>query len=469
MNPFLTPEAIIAVGALLLLLWEAFRQPSPRVIAWAAILLQLVAASSLLMHGEVVGVYWEGLYRWDALAIFGKCFFLAAGLCVSVLSLEFLPRLAGGRGEFLILPLFVTSGLLLLTSAYDFILLFVALELITIGFYILIGSLRHQRVALEAAIKYLIMSALSSAFLVMGIAYVFGFTGSTQFQVIKGFIEVEGPSTGLLFGLGLVLIGLGFKIATVPFHLWAPDVYQGAPTPVTAFLGVSSKAAGFILLLRLVELPFGSTVLESRWVPIFSAMAMFSVLLGNLAGLPQRNMKRLLAYSGIAHGGFLLAGLASNNLIGQVALLYYLCVYSLAAFAAFLVITIVAKDETSEAQHLFSGLGERAPLLAWPLAISFLSLAGLPPLAGFYGKYLIMLAVWESQHYLLFSVCLLGAVIGLYFYLGLLRTLFWVEPLTTEKIPVTMLNGTLLILLSASLIGLGVFAQPLLALLRLVL
>jgi len=457
------PEVVLVVCGLLILLWEAIGKPASRTIGIAVIGSYLLAALIMWPFVGQTGVHlWEDLYIWDRLAVFGKFFFLITGILVTWLSLEYEYRLPVARAEFLTLPLFVTAGMLVLCSVNDFILLFVALELVTVSFYVLVGFQRNNTVALEAAVKYLIMGALSSAFLVMGIAYVFGFTGSTQFQVIRGYIEANGISLPLIFGMAMIIVGLGFKVAAVPFHIWAPDVYQGAPTPITAFLSVGSKAAGFFLLIRIFDSPFGSVLLEHHWVSVLFTLSALSLVLGNLAALPQRNLKRLLAYSGISHAGFMIAALASNNSLGHTALLFYLAVYLIASFIAFMVITVVARDSAGESMVQFSGLGQRSPLLAWTFALSLISMAGIPPLAGFFAKLLVFLAVWQTGHYFLVGVMVVTATIGLYYYIGVIRYMFWSEPNTTEPLVIHCSTKFLLLILTGLLLVLGLFSQPLL-------
>lgn len=460
---FLAPEVILTVCGLLLLLWEAFGQPDSRTLGRVCLASYVVAGICLWSQMQVGVVLWDGLYAWDKLAIYFKVFFLASGFLVNWLALEFEQRLSSSRAEFMILPLFVSSGLLLLASVQDFILLFVALELVTVGFYILVAYQRHSPTALEAGVKYLVMGGLSTAFLVMGIAHVFGFSGSTQFQVIQGYVEANGISAPFVLGMGLIIVGIGFKIAAVPFHLWAPDVYQGASLPVASFLAIGSKAAGFILLLRVLDTPFANVLLQQRWAPVMVVLAMASLILGNFTALPQRNMRRLMAYSSISHAGFLLVGISANTVVGHTAVLFYLAAYFLGAFVVFYILTLMGTTQRGENLVDLTGLSKRSPLLAWTMALAMISLAGLPPLIGFFGKYLVFLAAWGVGQYWLVAVGMLSALVGLYYYIGVIRIMYWAAPEDDETITLSFSSRLVLLVLTGLIVVLGIWPQPLLA------
>jgi NADH-quinone oxidoreductase subunit N len=355
--------------------------------------------------------------------------------------------------------------LLLLASVIDFMSLFVALELVTVSFYLLVAYQRHSAVALEAGVKYLILGALASAFLVMGIAYVFGLSGSTLFITVFAALSLPGPHVGLIFGLLLILVGIGFKISAVPFHFWTPDVYEGAPPPVMAFLSVGSKAAGFVLLLRIfteIVAP-DSGERGALFEPTLVALAAFSMLLGNLAAIPQRNLKRLLAYSSIGHSGYLLVAVVASNhtRAGMTALGVYLIAYFLATMTALLVITVISPKLQSEQIHTYAGLWRRAPLAAVALLLALISLAGIPPLVGFLGKLSILLAAWEAGFVVLFWLSLVASVIGLSYYLGVVKAMFWSEPIDFTPIPIKWPTRILLSLLIAAMVILGLWPQGL--------
>jgi NADH-quinone oxidoreductase subunit N len=344
------------------------------------------------------------------------------------MSVEFAERLEGGISEYYSLVLFALAGMLFASSANDFSLLFVSLELITVTFYVLTSFQRARLASLEAGVKYLIIGALSTAFTVFGIAMVYGISGKLNFGELAAVAAQYGSNRLFLFGLLLVLVGLGFKIAAFPFQIWAPDVYQGAPAPTTAFLAIGSKAAGFVLLLRVLFTAV-PTVAE-HWRNLLIVLSGLTILYGNLCAIPQRNLKRLLGYSSIAHAGYLLLGVAALSLAGQAAVLYYLSGYLFAVLGAFTVICLVTRQVEGEDISALAGLHQRSPLLAFTLTLSMVSLAGIPPLAGFFGKFLLLRSVIEAApghpgYYCLTFTALAGVVISLYYYFGVIRAIYW--------------------------------------------
>jgi NADH-quinone oxidoreductase subunit N len=368
------------------------------------------------------------MYVLDGLALFFKRFFLVAALLVLLMSIEFADRIAAGIAEFYALILFALSGMLFAASANDFALLFVSLELITVTFYVLASFQRARVASLEAGVKYLILGALSTAFTVFGIALVYGMSHTLNFGTLAGVAGQLGGNQIFLFGLVLVLVGLGFKIAAFPFQVWVPDVYQGAPAPVTAFLAVGSKAAGFVLLLRVLFLAVPD--ITARWSNLLIILSGASILYGNLCAIPQRNLKRLLGYSSVAHAGYLLLGIAALSRAGQAAVLYYLSGYLFTLLAAFTVICLALRHVEGEDVSALAGLHRRSPLLAATMTLAMASLAGIPPLAGFFGKFLLLRAVLEQApanpgYYCLTFTALAGVVISLYYYFGVVRSIYW--------------------------------------------
>ena len=368
------------------------------------------------------------MYALDGLALFFKRFFLLAALIVLLMSVEFADRIASGIAEFYALMLFALSGMLFASSANDFALLFVSLELITVTFYVLTSFQRARVTSLEAGVKYLIIGALSTAFTVYGIALVYGISHTLNFGLLSGVAAQYGDNKIFLFGLALVLVGLGFKIAAFPFQIWAPDVYQGAPTPVTAFLAIGSKAAGFALLLRVLFIAVPD--ITARWSNLLIIISGVSILYGNLCAIPQRNLKRLLGYSSIAHAGYLLLGVAALSAAGRSAVLYYLSGYLFTVLSAFTVICLALRGVEGEDVGGLAGLHRRSPLLAATMTLAMASLAGIPPLAGFFGKFLLLKAVVEQGpahpgYYCLTFTALAGVVISLYYYFGVVRAMYW--------------------------------------------
>ena len=436
--------AAIGVGAILLYSFVAVRFPSSEVTQYA--------------FGK--------MYALDGLALFFKRFFLLAALIVLLMSVEFANRIAAGIGEFYALILFALLGMMFAASANDFALLFVSLELITITFYVLTSFHRSHRASLEAGVKYLIIGALSTAFMVYGIALVYGFSHTLNFTELAGLTTKLGSHKIFLFGLVFVLAGLGFKIAAFPFQIWAPDVYQGAPSPTTAFLAIGSKAAGFVLLLRVLFIAVPG--ITAQWVNLLIIMSGITILYGNLCAIPQRNVKRLLGYSSIAHAGYMLLGVAAMSTAGRSAVLYYLSGYLFTVLGAFTVICLVMRQVDGEDISALAGLNRRSPLLAATMTLSVVSLAGIPPLAGFFGKFLLLKAVIEQGathpgYYCLAFTALAGVVISLYYYFGIVRAIYWSNDVTDlSPIPLSKPIRLSIYGCIAGMFFLGVFPGPVL-------
>jgi len=436
--------SVVALGLLVLLadLWLPAERRRALGYAAAAVLGLLFLNSftshcSCALSGEAFG----GMFVQDALAVFFKRLFLLTGALILLLAVEFSDRIAAGVSEYYSLIIFALAGMLFAASANDFVMLFVSIELITITFYVLTSFTRGKVAALEAGVKYLILGALSSAFMVYGIALVYGTTGTMAFDGLAQklamsdrLVHSHEPAHQPLLRLGLllVLVGLGFKIAAFPFQIWAPDVYQGAPTPTTAFLAVGSKAAGFVLLLRVLFCVVPDVT--AHWETLLIVVSGVTILYGNLCALPQRNLKRLLGYSSIAHAGYLLLGVAAlagdRESAGGSAALFYLGGYLFTTLAAFAVLVLVMRHLDDEDIGDLAGLNQRSPLLATTMTLAMVSLAGIPPLAGFFGKFLLLKAVIEQGavnhgYYCLAFTALAGVVISLYYYFGVVRAMYW--------------------------------------------
>ncbi|MBT3616964.1 MAG: NADH-quinone oxidoreductase subunit N [Verrucomicrobia bacterium] len=451
---FIQLEVMVVALGLLVLLADLFLSESARrSLGWvAAGALGLVFLLSFRESfvGLADGKAFGGIYRLDGLALFFKRFFLVTAIFVLIFAMDFASRLKGGMSEYLAFILFALSGMMFASSANDFSLLFVAIELITVTFYILVSFQRHRMHSLEAGVKYLILGAVSSAFLVYGIALVFGEAGSLKFDVIRAAHDGLLGSNVFLFGMLFVFAGLAFKISAFPFQVWAPDVYQGAPTPTTTFLAVGSKAAGFVLLIRL----FGSVVpeLTAQWTGMLMVVAALTILYGNLCALPQRNLKRLLAYSGIANAGYLLMGIVAQSESGDgtAAILYYLAGYLFTLVAAFMIINLLARDGEGEDISCLAGLGKRSPFLALTLTLAVVSLAGIPPLAGFFGKFLLVKSVTakafgDAGYFALLAVAVFGVVVSIYYYFRIIRTIYWSKD-TPDNSPVAIAWPTRMVL-----------------------
>jgi len=472
---YFAPELLLTLWAMVLLMVEAFASVSPRQVAALALAGIVSAAFITCLIDPTPMLFWGGTCKWDGAAKFYHLFFLVIAALVIWIGDEVQEPVPHGGGEFVILPLFTTAGLMLLASANDFMLLFIALELVTISFYILVAYQRRSIVALEAGVKYLILGGLSSAFLVMGVAYIFGFTGSTRFDDVAHYIRHHDLVSGVSLGLLLVLTGVGFKIAMVPFHSWAPDVYEGAPNSITAFLSVGSKAGGLIILMRIVLGIFDTAAAAAVWIPLLTIGAIASLVLGNLAAIPQRNLKRLLGYSSIGHSGFILIAIIGASVtlkveatpdtaIGQTAVTVYLVTYLLATFTAFIVLAILERRLPGLEIHHLAGLSQRSPLLAAAFALSLVSLAGVPPMSGFIAKALVILVAWNQGLYTLLGFAIFTAIAALYYYLGPIKAMYWSEPLDETPIRVNGITSGVLVILMVLLVVTGFWAQSISAL-----
>jgi NADH-quinone oxidoreductase subunit N len=428
--------SVIGLGLVLLLADLFVPAGRRRFIGYAAIVaLGVLLVTSLSGNGSCgqFGTAFGGMFVNDALSLFFKQLFIVAAILVLFMAAEFSDRLAEGSvAEYYSLILFALAGMLFAASSNDFTMLFVSIELITITFYVLVSFQRSKLQSLEAGVKYLILGALSSAFMVFGIALVWGTTGELNFTKLAAIAPQFETSRIFLLGVLLVLVGLGFKIAAFPFQIWAPDVYQGAPTPTTAFLAVGSKAAGFVLLLRVLFTAVPSVTHTHQWANLLIVISAITILYGNLCAIPQRNLKRLLGYSSIAHAGYLLLGVAALSASGQSALMYYLAGYVFTVMAAFFVIALVMRHLATEDISGLAGLNQRSPLLAATLTLAMVSLAGIPPLAGFFGKFLLLKSVIEAAqvtgnhgYYCLAFTTLAGVIISLYYYFGVIRAIYW--------------------------------------------
>ncbi|MBI5381297.1 MAG: NADH-quinone oxidoreductase subunit N [Opitutae bacterium] len=438
----ITPEIMLGAIALLLLALElVLPKKHHELIPSISIAAQLGLFVALLVN-RPIGLETEpfnGLLRLTGLGHCLRLYFLAASLLVSLLGAVALARRKLPRIEFFALVAVVTAALMLLAQANHFVLLFVALETATIGFYILVSYFRSSPLSLEAGLKYLVMGALSSAILLFGIVLLYGVAGNPQlaghaadplhFGALRHFLSANPDNLLASVGIVLVLSGVAFKIGAVPFQIWVPDVYQGAPTPVTAFLAVSSKAAGFAVLLVLTQEVFSPY--QGLVLPLLGVMAGATILLGNIAALTQHNVKRLMGLSGVAHAGYLLLGIIaafddSARQLAVGAVLFYLVAYLLASMTVFAVMTHLAGEEDAE-QELghYTELAQQRPFLAWMLAIGLGSLAGIPPLAGFIGKLAIFVAAFKAGLYPLLAIAIVGVVLSIYYYFGWIRAAFF--------------------------------------------
>lgn len=480
-------EVIVLLLGIFLLLAESFSKDRDKswMVNLAIFTLAWVGIFSFFTSGQPPGVHESGFwsyYNAGPVSLFFKRIAILTTVVVLVMAREYRGTLAryiptarpgAGEGEFYALPVFTCAGLMFMASAVDLILIFVSLELVTVSFYVVVPYMRRKSTSLEAGVKYLILSALSTGFLVYGITWIFGVTGETNLAMIEAKLpSIEGSQGALLFGLVLVLVGLGFKVAAAPFQLWVPDVYQGAPTPVTAFLSVGSKAAGFLILMRMLQPFFVVPQIAEKVIPVLAILAGLSLLYGNLAAMPQDNMKRLLAYSSIAHAGYLLMAVASvgSVIVGfgssYIAVGYYLAGYLLMTLLAFLVMIIVENHSRGDDIIHFNGLGKRSPFLAAAMLTAMLSLAGVPFTVGFYGKLLVFAAALSQSHYVLLGIGVLTVGAGFYYYIRVVAAMYWQEP--NDDTPIRICASTRIVItaLIVAIFFFGIFPQPILNMLR---
>ena len=476
----------LALGFILLLAESFSNSTSKRSLAKIAIFcLGWVFALSFFVDSAPAnpepGSFWN-FYSADPVSMVFKRIALLTTMAVLVMALEYeavlaknIPssRTGAGTGEFFILPLFTCTGLMLLASAVDLVMAFAALELVTISFYVMVAYMRGSHASLEAGVKYLILGALSTGFFVYGITWIFGLTGETHFaKIAVKLAALQGSDTAILFALVLVLVGLGFKVAAVPFQSWVPDVYQGAPTPVTAFLSVGSKAAGFLLLLRVLEPFLGVAALSNKILLVLSVLAGATLIFGNLAALPQNNLKRLLAYSSVGHAGYLLMAVAcvgvAPSALGSVGSTvgFYLFAYLLMTLLSFLILTIATQHTKGEEIQHFNGLSRRSPFLAFGLLVAMSSLAGVPLTAGFYGKFLVFAQAVNAHQWTLLALGTITVGAGFYFYLRVVAAMYWAEPTDASPIHVSGLSKLVITLLVTGIFVFGVNPKPVLAALQ---
>lgn len=477
-------EIAVVVLGLVLLLAEAFTGPKhKRLIGYGAIgglIVILLSLAAVTPHTGCECSLWT-FYSDDRLAMFYKGFSLICTAIVLVLALEYKPVLekfsarAGGGpaiGEFFCLPVFICAGMMWMASAVDVSTLFLGLELTTIGFYIMTGYMRRNVGSLEAGVKYLILGALSTGFLVYGLAWLFGVTGETNLEAIgDALAKSDVARTPALFAFALILVALSFKVAAVPFHFWVPDVYQGAPTPVTAFLSVGSKAAGFVVAGRLLQPFLEAPALSATCTALLVAVAGATLLLGNLAAIPQTNFKRLLAYSSISHAGFLVLALSGANatfgLQPAHIVAFYMAAYLCMTLLCFAVLIVINRSSGSDDLNAFSGLHQRSPFLAFAVLIGAASLAGVPLTAGFLGKFFVFVAAAGSAQWVALAVGVAGAAAGFYYYFKVVRNMYWsAASADAPALEISTPLKALIILLIAATIFFGICPQPLLGLLK---
>jgi NADH-quinone oxidoreductase subunit N len=457
----LLPEIMLVLLALLVLGFDlGMKNARPSILGWVtAIGLIIIAIFSIGFSGPppVDPLVWGGMLRLDLAARLFRMLFLIGAALTSMLAME---DEENNRGEFYFLLIISTLGLSLLAAAADLIMVFLSLELASIPLYVLAGFKYRDNKSVEAGLKYMLYGAVSSTVMLFGFTFLYGFSGTTQLYAIGGAIQAGHiPPVALTMSVLLILAGFGYKISAVPFHFWAPDVYEGAPTVVAGYLSTVSKAGGFAVLLRF---SFSLFPLLSMYVPyVLAAMAVASMVIGNLLALNQKNFKRFLAYSSIAQAGYVLVGVAASSGFGTAAVIYYLIGYLVTNLTAFAIASVVSRDTGTEDISGLAGLTDRAPMLAFALLISLLSLGGVPPFAGFIGKLFVFSAAMKSGMAWLVIVAVLNSVLSLFYYLKVLKIAFLDKAKDAEPIRGKTGSWKLAFLLClAGILILGVIIQP---------
>lgn len=479
--------AVVGLGLILLLLDAFVSGHRKEWVGWMAILgLAAIFALNFVAKGgeESANLIWKYYaYGPGTFAGFYKGIALFATLIVLLMGMDFMPVLRSytsekfGAGEFFALPLFTCAGLMWMASAKDLITVFVSLELVTVSFYVLVAFTRRNLGALEAGVKYLILGALSTAFMVYGITWIYGITGTVNFAELEGALNAQADnSLAIMFGFVLIMVSLGFKIGAVPFQVWVPDVYQGAPAPVTAYLTVASKAASFIVLMRVLAPFFASEVVSDTVICLLMLMAAGTMIVGNTVAITQSNLKRLLAYSSIGHGGLILMGIACAPLIanpsGSVgiteAVSYNLASYSLLALLGFMVVTMVRAQLSGEDMRHYNGLGRRSPFLAFAMLISMAGMAGIPLTSGFFAKFFVFKIAIEAHVWWLLIIAVIGSAAGFYYYFKVVRVMYFTSGSDFEEsaelppLKICPLARIVMMLLIAAIIAFGINPTPLL-------
>jgi len=425
------PEIFLAASAMLLLLLGVFQRQehAAREVSWLAIIVLLIAIALVAAFGFERRVSLYGLFVTDGFAVFMKILVLIGAALALVLSLRFNERERIARFEYPVLVLLATTGMMMMISANDLISLYIGLELQNLALYVLASFQRDQVRSTEAGLKYFVLGALSSGMLLYGASMVYGFAGSTSFDTLAHSLGAgDAPySIGLIIGVVFVAVGLAFKVSAVPFHMWTPDVYEGAPTPATAFFSIAPKTAAIALFIRVMIYPFGD--LLEQWQQIIWFISVASMLLGSFAAINQTNIKRLMAYSSIGHVGYALIGLAAGSEAGVRGILIYMAIYIFMNAGTFAVILCMRRQgRMVERIDDLAGLSRSQPMLALALFIFMFSMAGIPPLAGFFAKFYIFMAAINAHLFVLAVIGVVTSVVGAFYYIRIVKLMYFDEP-----------------------------------------
>jgi len=426
----IAPEIIlIGFACLILLIDSVFPRFNKTSLAFLAVIGAFLAFRSTIFSWGKKEYAFREMMVVDNYSLFFNLIFLIGTALTILISVGNISREKSGHGEYYSLLLFATSGMMFMGSGADLIMIFLGLEVMSIAIYILAGFEKKNPLSNEAALKYFLLGAFATAFLLYGIAFIYGATGSTKLKVISQALSPLSESINPLFyvGAGLLIIGFGFKIATVPFHMWVPDVYEGAPTAITAFMSAAVKAAGFAAFFRVAGTALSS--IQTNLTPVIWVLAVITMTLGNIVAIAQENIKRMLAYSSIAHAGYILMALVASNELGISGLLYYLLAYTLMNIGAFAVVIFLSRKEDQVVNlEEYSGIGFRYPVLALCMSVFMISLAGIPPTAGFIGKFYIFSAAVKAGYIGLVVIGVLNSALSVFYYFRVIVLMYMKDP-----------------------------------------
>ena len=441
------PEIFLAVAGMVMLMIGAFRrEPSGSFVAWLAIASFIVAAFLVLIGSNGPSVAFNALFVIDGFAVYAKILVLLGAALTLLLAVSYNERARINKFEFSVLIVYAVVGMLMMVSANDLISVYMGIELQSLSLYVIAAFRRDHIRSSEAGLKYFVLGALSSGILLYGMSMVYGFAGTTSFDNLATVFAADDGGNlpvGLVIGMVFIAAGLAFKVSAVPFHMWTPDVYEGAPTSVTAFFAVAPKIAAMVLFVRVMLGPFGGLVDQWQQVIVFISLA--SMLLGSFAAIGQNNIKRLMAYSSIGNMGYVLVGLAAGNETGAQGVLLYLTIYLFMNTGVFACILAMRRQgRMVEGINELAGLSRTNPAMAFALAVFMFSMAGIPPLAGFFGKLYVFLAAIEAELYTLAVIGLLTSVVAAFYYLRIIKLMYFDEPVEAFDRPGREISAVLL-------------------------
>jgi NADH-quinone oxidoreductase subunit N len=461
----LAPVLVLSVFAMLVLVLDLWGGRNKSLLVFTSLVGLLMTAISAFAKHPIPAYSFNDSYVVDHLSLFFICIFTISSALAILLSVEYNEREGIRAGEYYALILFCTVGMILLASSTDMIMIFLGIEIVSICLYVLAGIRRNDQRSNEAALKYFLLGAFATGFLLYGMTLVYGSTGSTNLFKIAEFVKNPSAQSNplLMMGLVLLVIGFGFKVASVPFHMWAPDVYQGAPTPVTAFMAVGPKAAAFAAFFRVFADAFPE--MSSSWEMLLSIIAVLSMFVGNLGAIMQTNIKRMLAFSSISHAGYILMAIIAKNSLGSSSLLFYMLSYAFMTFGVFGIVIILGRkgEENLEIKN-YSGLAYKHPVIALSMTIFLLSLGGLPPFAGFVAKFYLFSAAIQEGLLTLVIIAVLNSAISFYYYLKVVVFMYMKEPEAEFKISLTPITLFVVFIGVVGTINLGIFPNSIITL-----